>query len=116
MNLHEYQAKSLLAGMGMPCPKEIAIQQISQLADAWQHIACPSKGAVLKAQVHAGGRGKAGGVKVLKQLPEAQAFVQQMSTGDLSDRARRAVCQQYFAVRKHLSGTPGTLFWHGGGS
>ena len=30
MNLHEYQAKSLLAGMGMPCPKEIAIQQISQ--------------------------------------------------------------------------------------
>lgn len=78
MNLHEYQAKSLLAGMGMPCPKEIAIQQISQLADAWQHIACPSKGAVLKAQVHAGGRGKAGGVKVLKQLPEAQAFVQQM--------------------------------------
>ncbi|NYZ52391.1 succinate--CoA ligase subunit beta, partial [Escherichia coli] len=75
---HEYQAKSLLAGMGMPCPKEIAIQQISQLADAWQHIACPSKGAVLKAQVHAGGRGKAGGVKVLKQLPEAQAFVQQM--------------------------------------
>ena len=31
MNLHEYQAKSLLAGMGMPCPKEIAIQQISQL-------------------------------------------------------------------------------------
>lgn len=33
MNLHEYQAKSLLAGMGMPCPKEIAIQQISQLAD-----------------------------------------------------------------------------------
>ncbi|GCY91879.1 succinyl-CoA synthetase beta subunit [Escherichia coli] len=49
MNLHEYQAKSLLAGMGMPCPKEIAIQQISQLADAWQHIACPSKGAVLKA-------------------------------------------------------------------
>lgn len=38
----------------------------------------PSKGAVLKAQVHAGGRGKAGGVKVLKQLPEAQAFVQQM--------------------------------------
>ena len=48
MNLHEYQAKSLLAGMGMPCPKEIAIQQISQLADAWQHIACPSKGAVLK--------------------------------------------------------------------
>ena len=39
MNLHEYQAKSLLAGMGMPCPKEIAIQQISQLADAW-HSKC----------------------------------------------------------------------------
>ena len=78
MNLHEYQAKALLAGMGMPCPKEIAIQQISQLTEAWQHIACPSKGAVLKAQVHAGGRGKAGGVKVLKQLPEAQAFAQHM--------------------------------------
>lgn len=48
MNLHEYQAKSLLAGMGMPCPKEIAIQQISQLADAWQHIACPVKARYLK--------------------------------------------------------------------
>ena len=116
MNLHEYQAKSLLAGMGMPCPKEIAIQQISQLADAWQHIACPSKGAVLKAQVHAGGRGKAGGVKVLKQLPEAQAFVQQMLGSQLVTYQTGAVCQQYFAVRKHLSGTPGTLFWHGGGS
>lgn len=42
------------------------------------HVALAYKGAVLKAQVHAGGRGKAGGVKVLKQLPEAQAFVQQM--------------------------------------
>ncbi len=65
MNLHEYQAKSLLAGMGMPCPKEIAIQQISQLADAATYC-LPSKGAVLKAQVHAGGRGKSWRRKVLK--------------------------------------------------
>lgn len=64
MNLHEYQAKSLLAGMGMPCPKEIAIQHITELPEAWRTISSENKGAVLKAQVHAGGRGKAGGVKV----------------------------------------------------
>lgn len=111
MNLHEYQAKSLLAGMGMPCPKEIAIQQISQLADARQHIACPSKGAVLKAQVHAGGRGKAGGVKVLKQLPEAQAFVQQMlgsqlvtyQTGPEGQYVSSILlCENIYPVRREL--------------
>lgn len=78
MNLHEYQAKSVLAGMGMPCPKEITIQDIAQLPQAWQTIACEHKGAVLKAQVHAGGRGKAGGVKVLTDYPQAEAFASQL--------------------------------------
>lgn len=78
MNLHEYQAKSVLAGMGMPCPKEITIQDIAQLSQAWQAIACEHKGAVLKAQVHAGGRGKAGGVKVLTDYQQAEAFVSQL--------------------------------------
>ncbi len=48
MNLHEYQAKSLLAGMGMPCPKEIAIQQISQLADAGNILLARVKARYLK--------------------------------------------------------------------
>lgn len=48
MNLHEYQAKSLLAGMGMPCPKEIAIQQISQLADARNILLARVKARYLK--------------------------------------------------------------------
>lgn len=78
MNLHEYQAKSVLAGMGMPCPKEITIQDIAQLPQAWQAIACERKGAVLKAQVHAGGRGKAGGVKVLTDYQQAETFASQL--------------------------------------
>ncbi|MEC5320499.1 ADP-forming succinate--CoA ligase subunit beta [Brenneria populi subsp. brevivirga] len=111
MNLHEYQAKSLLAGMGMPCPQETAIQDIAQLPDAWRQIASESKGAVLKAQVHAGGRGKAGGVKVLTQLQQAEAFTAQMlgsrlktyQTGPEGQYVSSIlVCENIYPVRQEL--------------
>lgn len=76
MNLHEYQAKGLLANAGLPVPREVFISDASQLAQAWQQVAYGDKGAVVKAQIHAGGRGKAGGVKVFRDVQEAQNFAE----------------------------------------
>ena len=111
MNLHEYQAKSLLSGMGMPCPQEVAIHHMTQLPEAWQRIACESKGAVLKAQVHAGGRGKAGGVKVLTQFSQAETFVAQMLGSQLVTYqtgpegqfvSHILLCENIYPVRQEL--------------
>jgi succinyl-CoA synthetase beta subunit len=68
MHLHEYQAKGLFADYGIPVPKG---QVASSLAEA-EHAAQVLGGDrwVVKAQVHAGGRGKAGGVKLVSSLAE----------------------------------------------
>jgi len=74
MNLHEYQAKQLFASFGLPTPKgevaynvEDALQVASQLSTTrW----------VVKAQVHAGGRGKAGGVKIVASKDDLASYVQ----------------------------------------
>jgi len=70
MNLHEYQAKSLLQKYGIPVPRGQVVAAANEVATATAEIA--SDAWVVKAQVHAGGRGKAGGVKVVKSATEAQ--------------------------------------------
>ena len=69
MNLHEYQAKELLAKYGLPVQQGILASNADEAAAAFDQLG--SKFAVVKAQVHAGGRGKAGGVKVVKSREEA---------------------------------------------
>ncbi|PHV13281.1 ADP-forming succinate--CoA ligase subunit beta [Chitinimonas sp. BJB300] len=69
MNLHEYQAKDLLAKYGLPVQKGILATSPEETANAFRSMG--GKFAVVKAQVHAGGRGKAGGVKVVKSAEEA---------------------------------------------
>ena len=69
MNLHEYQAKELLAKYGLPVQQGILANTPEEAANAFRGLA--GKFAVIKAQVHAGGRGKAGGVKVVKSADEA---------------------------------------------
>lgn len=69
MNLHEYQAKELLAKYGLPVQKGILATTPEEAAAAYDKLG--GKFAVVKAQVHAGGRGKAGGVKVVKSREEA---------------------------------------------
>ena len=70
MNLHEYQAKDLLAKYGLPVQKGILATTPEENR---QRFSAPwaASFAVVKAQVHAGGRGKAGGVKVVKSAEEA---------------------------------------------
>jgi succinyl-CoA synthetase beta subunit len=70
MNLHEYQAKTLLQKCGIPVPRGQVVAAANEVAAATSEI--NSHAWVVKAQVHAGGRGKAGGVKVVKSATEAQ--------------------------------------------
>ena len=70
MNLHEYQAKELLARYGMRGQSGVLATNGTEAMDAYDKLG--GKFAVVKAQVHAGGRGKAGGVKVVKSREEAR--------------------------------------------
>jgi len=72
MNLHEFQAKQLLQRYGLPIPRSILAETSQQAKDAAQSLG--GEAWVVKAQVHAGGRGKAGGVKVVKSEAELQAL------------------------------------------
>ena len=68
MNLHEYQAKNLLKEMGVLVPKYEVVTDIEQALAAFDNLG--SSKAVVKAQVHAGGRGKAGGVRIVTSKEE----------------------------------------------
>ena len=74
MNLHEYQGKQLFAEYGLPVSKGIAAKTPAEAAAAADTIGGDRW--VVKAQVHAGGRGKAGGVKLLSSKADIEAFAQ----------------------------------------
>ena len=75
MNIHEYQAKEILRGLGVPIPPG----QVATTPDEAEKIAKKiGKPVVVKAQVHAGGRGKAGGVKLAKTPAEAKEKASQI--------------------------------------
>ena len=67
MNIHEYQAKELLREFGAPVPKGIVINDTKDLKEKVK--ALNTNNLFIKAQIHAGGRGKAGGIKLVK-LPK----------------------------------------------
>lgn len=75
MNLHEYQAKQLFADYGLPVSTGIAVDTPEAAATAANDIG--GERWVVKAQVHAGGRGKAGGVKLVSSAAEAKEFAAQ---------------------------------------
>lgn len=72
MNLHEYQGKQLFAEYGLPVSKGFAASTPEEARAAAERIG--GNVWVVKAQVHAGGRGKAGGVKLVKSLDDVEAF------------------------------------------
>src|SRR5690606_35815561 len=71
MNIHEYQAKELLARHGVPVQDGIVCDTPEAVAAAFEALG--AEVAVVKAQIHAGGRGKAGGVKLVRSAEEARA-------------------------------------------
>jgi succinyl-CoA synthetase beta subunit len=70
MNIHEYQAKAVLREFGVPVPRGIAAFTVEEAAKAAAELGGPVW--VVKAQIHAGGRGKAGGVKVVKSIEDVR--------------------------------------------
>jgi succinyl-CoA synthetase beta subunit len=76
MNLHEYQSKRLFAEYGVPVPRGIAVKSPNAAVDAAKELGGDLW--VVKAQVHAGGRGKAGGVKLARSRGEVRAAAEEM--------------------------------------
>ena len=109
MNLHEYQAKELLAKYGLPVQKGILATTPEEAAAAYDQLG--GKFAVVKAQVHAGGRGKAGGVKVVKTREEAAEVAKTLIGTNLvtyqTDAAGQPVnsvlvCEDMYPVQREL--------------
>ena len=76
MNIHEYQAKELLRAYGVPTPRGRAAFSVDEAMAAARDLAGPVW--VLKAQIHAGGRGKGGGVKLARSLDEVRREAEHM--------------------------------------
>ena len=73
MNIHEHQAKDLLKKFGAPVSNGEVIFNLDEIDEKISNL--KSKNYVLKAQIHAGGRGKAGGVKLVKSLKELKQLI-----------------------------------------
>jgi succinyl-CoA synthetase beta subunit len=72
MNIHEYQAKAILGSYGIPVPRGRTAASVRQAEGAAKKLGFPC---VVKAQIHSGGRGKAGGVRAVQNLPELRNAV-----------------------------------------
>jgi succinyl-CoA synthetase beta subunit len=76
MNIHEYQAKEVLRAFGVPVPKGKAAFTVAEAVKAAEELGGPVW--VVKAQIHAGGRGKGGGVKVVKSIDDVKKEAERM--------------------------------------
>jgi succinyl-CoA synthetase beta subunit len=76
MNIHEYQAKEVLRGFGLPVPRGFPAFSVDEAVKAAGELGGPVW--VVKAQIHAGGRGKAGGVKVVKSIDDVRKEAQRI--------------------------------------
>ena len=76
MDIHEHQAKAVLKEFGLPVPRGMPAFSVEDAVRAAQELGGPVW--VVKAQIHAGGRGKGGGVKVVKSIEDVRAEAQRM--------------------------------------
>src|SRR5262245_39972241 len=75
MKIHEYQGKQLLAKYGVTVPRGVVVNRTEEVASAVEQLGLP---VVVKAQIHAGGRGKGGGVKLARTVDEATDITRKM--------------------------------------
>jgi len=104
MKLHEYQAKELLRNNGIPVPYGILVENYEEAEDAAKKIYDQTQATTfaVKAQVHAGGRGKAGGIKIAKSTEEAKRFAKEIigmklvspQTGQQGKLVRKVLIEQ----------------------
>src|SRR5512136_2605575 len=108
MNIHEFQAKQVLARFGVPVPKGQPASTPDEAAAAFRALGKDK--AVVKAQIHAGGRGKAGGVKLLSSASEARDFAAKLlgkplvthQTGPEGRVVRRVYVEEASQVAREL--------------
>jgi len=108
MKIHEYQAKEVLRKYGVPTPRGVPCFSVDEAVKAAQSI--PGKVWVVKAQIHAGGRGKGGGVKLAKSPDEVKAFAGQIlgmqlkthQTGPEGQKVRRLLIEEGADIKKEL--------------
>ncbi|MGH7917909.1 MAG: ADP-forming succinate--CoA ligase subunit beta [Candidatus Binataceae bacterium] len=108
MNIHEYQAKQILGRFGAPVPKGQPANTPEEAARAFEALGQPK--AVVKAQIHAGGRGKAGGVKLVSSAAEAKEFAAKLlgkplvthQTGPAGRVVRRIYVEQASEIAREL--------------
>ncbi len=108
MNIHEYQAKQLLAKYGVAVPKGGVAYTADEAVKAAQ--ALPGPVYVVKAQIHAGGRGKGGGVKVVKSIDEVKSAAQKMlgmnlvthQTGPKGKEVKRIYIEEGCDIKREL--------------
>src|SRR5512145_1636633 len=108
MKIHEYQGKELFRKYGMPTPRGIPAFSVDEAVNAAKQLG--GKVWVVKAQIHAGGRGKGGGVKVAKSLAEVKAHAAKIlgmqlvthQTGPGGQKVRRLLIEEGADIRKEL--------------
>jgi succinyl-CoA synthetase beta subunit len=108
MNIHEYQAKEILRRYGVATPRGIACFSVDEAVNAATTLGGPVW--VVKAQIHAGGRGKGGGVKVVKSIAEVKAEATRMlgmhlvthQTGAEGRVVRRLLVEEGADIKKEL--------------
>ncbi|HQT80577.1 MAG: succinate--CoA ligase subunit beta [Ferrovum sp. 37-45-19] len=108
MKIHEYQAKEILRQYGVPTPRGIPCFSVDEAVLAGQTLASPV--VVVKAQIHAGGRGKGGGVKVAKTPTELHTYAEQIfgmnlvthQTDSHGQKVRRLLIEEGADIKKEL--------------
>src|SRR3954447_321783 len=111
MKIHEYQAKGILAKYGVAVPRgEMASSKDEALDIAKRLMASGAKGIVVKAQIHAGGRGKGGGVKLAKTAEEAEQLAAKIlgmqlvthQTGPQGQKVQRLLIEETLPIEREL--------------
>src|ERR1700758_3473318 len=108
MKIHEYQAKEIFRRFGVPTPRGEMVTSAEEARRVAQKLGSPV--VVVKAQIHAGGRGKGGGVKVAKGAAEAREVAQRMlgmqlvthQTGPGGQKVRRLYVEQGLDIGREL--------------
>jgi succinyl-CoA synthetase beta subunit len=111
MKIHEYQAKAIFQRYGVPVPRgEMASTRDEAEAIAKRLFSAGASGVVVKAQIHAGGRGKGGGVKVAKNMDEATTHINNIlgmqlkthQTGPEGQKVRRLLIEETLPIEREL--------------
>ena len=107
MNLHEYQSKALLARFGVKVPRGIKVDTVAEAAEAAEELGLP---VIVKAQIHAGGRGKAGGVKLARTMDDVKTVAGEIlgkklvtaQTGAEGKEVRKLLIEEALNIKQEL--------------